>query len=531
MAGVIKPTTYWSAHEIQVGISAILSCFEMAIFGFLHIKCFTYLPYRPISSDPAKRAFQKTSKWTAFKDVCDLRDVLRDLWIGTKQVSKKVVGKQIEKPLPDRHLEHALGRSRILDKSSEKRTTTKNKEMTEVEKELERIKLGAEMEEKKHLLSDERLPEISLPWANTATAFSPSVNSPMSFNNGKGQASFGDVRPFPKSSTGVLYPLPSPHLDDYHARIRTPVQDEHHQVVHSRPSGWFKRNILRSGSRGGAQHTPVPTSDVDSNINEILADRSLPYDHRPSANYHVASSRPGQGRRVSGPTPPRNGVKMPDALSPSRYPGFDEQAYVDKMYALHAVAESVTASPRNSGPSSVPMSRPSSSSRSSYFGPMQFQQGGWSARPSTSENRRISAHFVQPPSVTALPPAADIGASALALPRHDLPAASIQSLPSTSSGSLYPANHQSGSYQSSRPRNNASSQDRRQSFPIQPRQMERANGPRRYSADQPMGLGLSFSPNTLASTARATAPSPALAAAVRHQQTQAAQQRFVFDEY
>lgn len=35
MAGVIKATKYWSSHEIQVGISAILSCFEMAIFGFL----------------------------------------------------------------------------------------------------------------------------------------------------------------------------------------------------------------------------------------------------------------------------------------------------------------------------------------------------------------------------------------------------------------------------------------------------------------------------------------------------------------
>lgn len=100
MAGVIKPTTYWSAHEIQVGISAILSCFEMTIFGFLHIKCFSYLPYRPPSSDPAKRAFQKTSKVEALKDVLDFRDVLRDLWIGTKQVSRKCIGKQIEKPPP-----------------------------------------------------------------------------------------------------------------------------------------------------------------------------------------------------------------------------------------------------------------------------------------------------------------------------------------------------------------------------------------------------------------------------------------------
>ena len=516
MAGVIKPTKYWSAHEIQVGISAILSCFEMAIFGFMHIKCFSYLPYRPISSDPAKRAFQKTSKWEALKDVLDLRDVLRDLWIGTKQFSRKCVGKQIETSPPDQHLEHALGRSRILDRSKEHRVRNSNKEMTDVEKELERIKLGAHEEEEKEQLLSEKLPDISLPWANTATAFSPSVKSPISSSGGaKGEMPFGDVRQFPKSSTGVLFPLPSPNLDAYHARVRSPRQDRHTDAVHTRPSGWFKRNILRSGSRADARHLPVPTSDVDSNINEILADRSLPYDHPEQAGL----ARPYQPRRVSGPTPPRNGPIMPHALSPSRYPGFHEQAYVDKMYALHAVAEAVLTSPPLPPPTSASTSRPSSSSISSYFVPMQYQSGGWTTRPSLpSENRRISAPFVQPPARTSLPPSADIGASALALPRHDLPAASIHSLPLSS--------HSSGSRQSSvsyvQSSRSTLTGDRRQSFPVQPRQVPQPGSQRRYSMEQqPMGLGLSFNPGS----------SPRPQQQQSQEQLHQHQQRFVFDEY
>ncbi|GAA6014948.1 hypothetical protein JCM11491_002367 [Sporobolomyces phaffii] len=54
--GVIQNRTYWSAEEIVVGLAGLLSCFEMMLFAFMHIKAFSYLPYRalaaPVSIDP-----------------------------------------------------------------------------------------------------------------------------------------------------------------------------------------------------------------------------------------------------------------------------------------------------------------------------------------------------------------------------------------------------------------------------------------------------------------------------------------------
>ncbi|KAL8283520.1 hypothetical protein RQP46_005623 [Phenoliferia psychrophenolica] len=51
--GVIKDHEYWSAEEIVIGFSALLSCFEMMVFGLVHIKAFTYLPCP--SSPPSLR--------------------------------------------------------------------------------------------------------------------------------------------------------------------------------------------------------------------------------------------------------------------------------------------------------------------------------------------------------------------------------------------------------------------------------------------------------------------------------------------
>ncbi|GAA5886175.1 hypothetical protein JCM6882_004289 [Rhodosporidiobolus microsporus] len=48
--GWIKSRTYFSAHEIVVGLSALLACFEMVVFSFLHVKAFTYLPYRALAA-------------------------------------------------------------------------------------------------------------------------------------------------------------------------------------------------------------------------------------------------------------------------------------------------------------------------------------------------------------------------------------------------------------------------------------------------------------------------------------------------
>lgn len=47
--GVIKPTEHWTAESIVVGIAALLSTFEMVCIAFLHVKAFSYLPYRALA--------------------------------------------------------------------------------------------------------------------------------------------------------------------------------------------------------------------------------------------------------------------------------------------------------------------------------------------------------------------------------------------------------------------------------------------------------------------------------------------------
>ncbi|KAK4335256.1 DUF300 domain protein [Rhodotorula toruloides] len=48
--GVIKDRQYWSTDEIVIGLAALLSCFEMVLFAFLHVRAFTYLPYRALAA-------------------------------------------------------------------------------------------------------------------------------------------------------------------------------------------------------------------------------------------------------------------------------------------------------------------------------------------------------------------------------------------------------------------------------------------------------------------------------------------------
>ena len=509
--GVIKPTTYWTTHEIIIGYSALLSCVEMAIFGFLHLRCFTANIYKPTplenGDQPGRRVYAKTSAWKALGDVLDFRDVFRDVWLALTQMGRRSIGKEIEKPEPDDHLEIVFGRSRIMDRKARKDQKATVHRQTDIEKELERIKLQGQspgLDETEKLLAplakDLNGPRIALeqprhpetrqtanetvPWGpNTTTAFSPSMHSPAVPLEGGFDAygmSFGDVRRFPKSSTGVIYPLASPNFDEAHARIRSPAQPRESEIAHNRTSHWVTRVWQRSrgsGAYSSSGHTPLPTqSQYDGPVDH---NPSLPYDHVP------VPACPAQPARVSsGPPAPRNGLRMPGPLSPSRYPGFDEQAHVDRMYAMHAlqqVAQSVTASPQ-----------PRASEGSYFEGPRpQLSRPGPSSGPGSGP-RRTSAVFMQPPSITS-PVPTEFGGSAIVLPRHNLPPASIHSLPSSE-----------GSERRSRPYSYAGGRDSRGSS----RGRRMGQGPqgsyhpggtergasRRHSADQPRGLGLSFSP-------------------------------------
>lgn len=91
-----------TAEEIVVGIAALLSCFEMMAFAFLHLKAFSYLPYRGLAPpvhpsapsadlddvEEAKQSawksdgtplLQQTKRWAALWECVRLGDMLGEL--------------------------------------------------------------------------------------------------------------------------------------------------------------------------------------------------------------------------------------------------------------------------------------------------------------------------------------------------------------------------------------------------------------------------------------------------------------------
>ncbi|KAF8891733.1 organic solute transporter Ostalpha-domain-containing protein [Infundibulicybe gibba] len=58
--GVVKDTKFMTAADINIGIGALLECFEMTIFAFLHIKAFTYKPYQPFHHQNKLRGREPT---------------------------------------------------------------------------------------------------------------------------------------------------------------------------------------------------------------------------------------------------------------------------------------------------------------------------------------------------------------------------------------------------------------------------------------------------------------------------------------
>ncbi|KZV88409.1 DUF300-domain-containing protein [Exidia glandulosa HHB12029] len=110
--GFIKDTKYMTAEDINIGIGAILETFEMMLFAFLHVKAFTYKPYKDLAPDGKRtprlrglrHAFWYRDMWKEFKDGCIY------LW-------RRMRGKEAEKLMRKQiHLENAMGRSRRMDR-------------------------------------------------------------------------------------------------------------------------------------------------------------------------------------------------------------------------------------------------------------------------------------------------------------------------------------------------------------------------------------------------------------------------------
>ncbi|KAH8916081.1 DUF300-domain-containing protein, partial [Atractiella rhizophila] len=80
--GWVKNSEYWTADQIVIGLSAILVTIEMTIFSFMHIRAFTYLPYRPQLPTSQDRAQLRTKKLRALGHALDFRDVFREMAAG-----------------------------------------------------------------------------------------------------------------------------------------------------------------------------------------------------------------------------------------------------------------------------------------------------------------------------------------------------------------------------------------------------------------------------------------------------------------
>ncbi|KAJ7129004.1 organic solute transporter Ostalpha-domain-containing protein [Mycena crocata] len=116
MFGVVKDTTYMSAEDINIGIAALAETFEMMLFAFLHLKAFSYKPYRPFH-DPKSKAPPPvpTPRLRSLGHALDFRETFREIRVGWIYILDKMRGRE---PTPDMgarriaHYESAFGRPR-----------------------------------------------------------------------------------------------------------------------------------------------------------------------------------------------------------------------------------------------------------------------------------------------------------------------------------------------------------------------------------------------------------------------------------
>ncbi|KAI0053265.1 DUF300-domain-containing protein [Auriscalpium vulgare] len=85
MFGVVKDTPYMTAEDINIGWGAILETFEMTLFAFLHIKAFSYKPYRR-ADEP------RTPRFRSLFHAMDFRDTFRELGAGWVYMWRRMRG-------------------------------------------------------------------------------------------------------------------------------------------------------------------------------------------------------------------------------------------------------------------------------------------------------------------------------------------------------------------------------------------------------------------------------------------------------
>ncbi|CAK5281816.1 unnamed protein product, partial [Mycena citricolor] len=114
--GVVKNTTYMTAADINIGIGALLETFEMMVFGFLHVKAFSYRPYKPYHDKRSNAPLPiRTARLPALANAFDFRETFREIWAGWVYILDRVRGREPETDFGARrtlHYESAFGRPR-----------------------------------------------------------------------------------------------------------------------------------------------------------------------------------------------------------------------------------------------------------------------------------------------------------------------------------------------------------------------------------------------------------------------------------
>ncbi|KAH8087877.1 organic solute transporter Ostalpha-domain-containing protein [Cristinia sonorae] len=116
MFGVVKDTEFMTADNINIGLGAILETFEMTIFAFLHIRAFTYRPYK-IPPD-------RTPRFRSLVHAMNFAETFRELWGGTVYMYHRFRGRETDKQARrDAALENVFGRSRydIVNKQQQEK--------------------------------------------------------------------------------------------------------------------------------------------------------------------------------------------------------------------------------------------------------------------------------------------------------------------------------------------------------------------------------------------------------------------------
>ncbi|KAK0504536.1 organic solute transporter Ostalpha-domain-containing protein [Armillaria luteobubalina] len=138
MFGVVKNTKYMTASDINIGIGALLETFEMMLFGFLHIRAFTYKDYRPFHDPESKDSPpSRTPILRSLGHAMDFRETFREIWQGCVYMWDKMRGRE---PKHDEgakriaHYESAFGKARKSRLDGPKSAFIDRKRAYEVEK-------------------------------------------------------------------------------------------------------------------------------------------------------------------------------------------------------------------------------------------------------------------------------------------------------------------------------------------------------------------------------------------------------------